>query len=132
MSRVATLIESTGVGSYHVGLKDLNGPERRATFQFASNSPFGVELFATQDFDFGTSVGTNWIKVTDRIFLGQGDLEAGYAIVGGSLQRTKPKKGIEIGESGIYAFDDGFMPAALSVQVTSITSGSPVKILFGV
>lgn len=134
MSRAATLIESIGVGSVHVGMKDLNGTERRAIFQFVSPDPFMAEIFATQDFDFVTNVGTNWTEVTGRVFLGTGDGdEFEFLDVGGSLQRQKKSEGaISIGAEGMYALDDGFMPAALSVNVTSITSGSSVKILFGV
>jgi hypothetical protein len=134
VSRAATLIESIGVGSVHVGIKDLNGSERRAIFQFVSPNPFLAEIFATQDFDFVTNVGTNWTEVTGRVFLGVGDGdELDFIDVGGSLQRKKTSQGaISIGAEGMYALDDGFMPAAFSVNVTSITSGSPVKILFGV
>lgn len=133
-NRAATLIESIGVGSVHVGLKDLNGTERRAIFQFVTPDPFMAEIYATQNFDFFTNVGTNWFEVTGRVFLGTGDGDDySFKDVGGSLQRQKKSKGsISIGAEGLYALDDGFMPAAFSVNVTSITSGSPVKILFGV
>jgi len=134
MSRSATLTESIGVGSVHVGLKDMNGTEHRAIFQFVSPDPFMAEIYATQDFDFVTNVGTHWIEVTGRVFLeiGDGD-DYIFRDVGGSLQRQKNRDGsISIGAEGLYALDEGFMPAAFSVQVTSITSGSPVKILFGV
>jgi len=134
MARITTLIGSTGVGSYHVGLKDLNGTERRAIFQFASPDPFRAEIYATQDFDFVTNVGTNWLEVTGRVFLevGDGD-DFAFLDVGGSLQRQRRSgPALSIAAAGMYALDEGFMPAAFMVNVTSTTSGSPLKILFGV
>lgn len=132
MSRVSALTTSMGVGSEHVGLRDLNGTERRATFQLVSNSPFFAEILATNNFNFDTNIGSNWFPVTRRVFFDQGEDDPDFVIVGGKKQRRRQSKGQDITVAGIYAMDEGFMPAAFSVQVHSITSGSPVSIFFGI
>ncbi len=132
MSRFSPLVDSIAVGSMWVGLRDLNPPERRALFQFVANSPFEARIFATLDFDYQTNVGTNWFDVTKGVF-SQDDGEADFVVIGGHKQRRKNKgTSLSIVAPGVYAFDDGFMPGAFSVQVTTITSGDPLKILFGV
>lgn len=130
MSRIATLADSFGVGSIHVGLRDLSGRETRATFQFYSDGPFAAEIRATNDFDFVTNVGTHWVNVTERVFAQDDDPD--FVKVGDFHQRRKPGKNVEINVPGLYAMDDGFMPAAFQVNVTSMTSGSPLSIFFGV
>lgn len=137
MNRHVTIADSFGVGSIHVGLKDLASPERRAIFQLVSSGPFLVEFRATLDFDFVTNVGTNWYDVTPRVFThlpGSANGVPGFEDVGGSQQRKKPPSATdpEVNTNGLYAFDDGFMPSGFQVNVTSVTSGSPLKILFGV
>ena len=132
MSRTSTLIASTGVGSYHVGIRDLGGAEHRALFQFASNSPFFAEILATNNFDFDTNVGSNWFNVTDRIFKDQGKDDPDFVTVNGNRQYRRAAKEGNIVAAGIYAMDDGFFPAAFQINVTSVTSGSPVGIFFGV
>jgi len=132
-SRFTTLAESISVGSKYVGIKDLSGPERRALFQFVSPDPFEAQIFATLDFDYQANVGSNWFDVTHRIFADGDDAEAEFVTSGGNKQRRKNGgSGLSITEQGVYAFDDGFMPGAFAVNVTTITSGSPLKILFGV
>ena len=132
MARIATLVGSTGVGSYHVGIKDLGGYEQRATFQFDCNSPFFAEVLATNNFDFVTNVGSNWINVTDRIFKDQGQDDPDFVQVSGSRQYRRAAKAGNIVAAGIYAMDAGFFPAAFQVNVTSVTSGDPLGIFFGV
>lgn len=132
MTRVSPLTTSLGVGSVHVGLRDLSGTERRATFHFESNSPFFAEILATNNFDFDLNVGSNWINVTRRVFQDQGDTDPDFIDVNGRPQRRKQAKTNEITQSGLFAMDEGFMPAAFAVNVTSITSGAPLAIFFGV
>lgn len=133
MSRFASLVDSIAVGSLHVGIRDLNSPERRALFQFVTDGQFEAQILATLDFDYTTNVGTNWFDVTQRIFADGDDAEAEFVTVGGNKQRRKTKgTGLSIVQQGVYAFDDGFMPGAFAVNVTTTTSGSPLKILFGV
>jgi len=133
MSRVGLLSSSIGVGSIHVGIRDLSGTERRAIFQFVSVDPFAARVFATQDFDFTLNTGSNWTEVTDRIFFDQGPDDPDFVQVNGKLQRRRNSRvGLPISQEGLYALDEGFMPAAFLVDVTSVTSGTPLKILFGV
>lgn len=133
MSRTATLAASFGVGSISVGIRDVNAQDRNAIFQFVNDgTPFSLELYATQDFDFSTGVGSNWQKVTDRA-KNTSEQDSDFVLVSGTFVKKKESAlGLPIEVSGVYAFDNGFMPAAFNVDVTSITSGSPVKILFGV
>lgn len=132
MSRIATLATSFGVGSLHVGLKDLSGTEKRVTFQFEANSPFFAKILATNNFDFTANVGSNWIDVTNRIFRDQGVTDPDFDKIGGFFQLRRQANVNEITESGIYPFEDGFIPAAFQISVTSVTSGSPLGIFFGV
>lgn len=132
MTRFATLADSFGVGSLHVGLRDLNPEDRRAHFQIVANSPFQADIYATLDFDFDTNVGSNWFKVTDRLFLDKQNQGSQFATIGGFFQWQKPSKGVSLSQAGVYALDLGFMPAGLRVDVTTVTSGNPLKILFGV
>jgi len=135
MTRAAPLVTSIGVGSVHVGLKDMSGTERRAIFQFESPNQFMAEIFATQNFNFDTNIGSNWVEITGRVFLndGPGD-DHTYLDVGGSLQRRRiqGQRSLFVSSTGIYAMDEGIMPAAFMVHVSSVTSGSPVSIFFGV
>lgn len=132
MSRVATLASSIGVGSLHVGIQHVNPQDGAAVFQFISNSPFQARIFATQDFDFGTNVGVGWSDVTERA-KATSEQDADFVIVNGSFQKKKESAlGLPIEASGVYAFDNGFLPAGFLVHVTSVTSGDPLKILFGV
>jgi hypothetical protein len=133
MARNATLADSFGVGSLHIGIRDTTPQDKRATFQFANDgTPIAVDIFATQDFDFGSNVGSNWFKVTDRA-KDTADQDSDFVIVNGNFQWKRPNKlGVPIEAQGVYAFDNGFLPAAFMVSVTSVTSGSPLKILFGV
>lgn len=132
MSRIATLAASFGVGSIHFGLKDLSGAENRATFQFVANSPFFAEILATNNFDFDANVGSNWFDVTDRIFKDQGKDDPDFVDVSGSKQLRRAAKHGNIVVEGVYAMDAGFFPAAFQINVTSVTSGSPVGIFVGV
>ena len=131
MSRIATLAASFGVGSLHVGLQHTD-KANRAVFQFVSGNPFNARLYATQDFDFFTNTGSNWIDVTDRA-KETSEQDADFVLVNGNYQRKKDNAlGLPIDSDGVYAFGDGFLPAAFMVSVTTVTSGSPLKILFGV
>lgn len=132
MSRIATLAASFGVGSLHVGLKDLTGSEARLTFHFESNSPFFAEILATNNFDFDANVGSNWVNVTNRVFRDQGILDPDFDDIGGFFQLRRQANANEITERGIYPLDQGFVPAAVQVNVTSVTSGDPVGIFFGI
>lgn len=135
MARFATVVESTGVGSYHVGIRDLVGTPRRAVFQFISSGDFSVNLNATLDFNFDTNVGTGWFNVNDKAQpIVSGAPVSVFVQIGGNLQLQGqvPGQGVPITEPGVYAFDEGFMPAGFQFDVTSVTSGAPVKILFGV
>lgn len=132
MARFATLAESFGVGSLHVGLRDVRPEDRRAFFQFVSNSPFFADVYATLDFDFVTNTGSNWFKVTDRFFLDRDKDDNQFDIIGGFFQWRRPSQGVSLDKPGVYAFDESFMPAAFNVNVTSVTSGDPLKIVFGV
>jgi hypothetical protein len=133
MSRIATLASSFGVGSLSVGIRDVNAQDRRAIFQLVNDgTPFQAELYATQDFDFTTGVGSNWERVTDRA-KNTSDQDSDFVLVSGTFVKKRDSAlGLPISEAGVYAFDDGFMPAAFNIEVTTITSGSPIKILFGV
>lgn len=133
MSRIAVLANSFGVGSISVGIRDVNAQDRSAIFQLVNDgSPFQAELYATQDFNFSTGVGSNWQKVTDRA-KNTSEQDSDFVIVGGTFVKKKATAlGLPIDVGGVYAFDDGFMPAAFNIDVTTITSGSPIKILFGV
>ena len=133
MSRIATLASSFGVGSISVGIRDVNPQDRAAIFQLVNDgSPFQADFYATQDFDFVTGVGSNWEKVTDRA-KNTSAQDADFVLVGGTFVKKKDSAlGLPIEVGGVYAFDDGFMPAAFNIDVTTITSGSPIKILFGV
>lgn len=132
MTRIAPLTTSLGVGSVHVGLKDLNGSERRATFHIEANSPFFAEIFATNNFDFTLNVGSNWRNVTPRIFLDQGKDDPDFEQINGNKQRLKKKNSSDITAAGMYVMDEGFMPAAFSINITSVTPGDPISIFFGV
>lgn len=116
----------------HLGIQHVNPQDGAATFQFVANSPFEARLFATQDFDFGTNIGINWEDVTDRA-KETSEQDADFVIVNGKFQRKKTNAlGLPIEVAGLYAFSDGFLPAAFLVNVTTVTSGDPIKILFGV
>lgn len=133
MSRIATLAGSFGVGSLSVGIRDVNAQDGAAIFQIVNDgTPFQAELYATQDFNFQTGVGSNWERVTDRA-KNTSQQDADFVLVSGTFVKKKESAlGLPIEVGGVYAFDDGFMPAAFNIDVTTITSGSPIKILFGV
>ncbi len=132
MSRGPTLIDSIGVGSLHVGLQHINPQDGSPVFQFVASGPFEARIFATLDFDFGLNAGFNWSDVTDRA-KPTSDQDADFVIVNGSFQKKKETAlGLPIEASGVYAFGNGFRPAGFLVNVTSVTSGAPLKILFGV
>lgn len=133
MSRVATLAASFGVGSLSVGIRDTNPQDKRAIFHIANDgTPFLADLYVTHDFNFATSVGSNWVKATDRA-KPTSDQDSDFVLVSGSFVRKKTSAlGLPISEQGVYAFDNGYLPAAFSIQVSSVTSGSPLKVMFGV
>ena len=132
MSRQATLIESIGVGSFQVGIQHVNPQDGSALFQFIANSPFQARIFATLDFNFSTNVGSNWEDVTERA-KDTSPQDADFVIVNGEFQRKRSNAlGLPIEEAGVYAFANGFLPAGFMVDISTVTSGDPVKILFGV
>lgn len=130
MSRVATLVASFGVGSLHIGLKDLTGTEQRLSIQFEANSPFFAKLYATNNFDFVANVGSNWVDVTNRVFRDQGVTDPDFVNIGGFFQLQRQANAQEIVSRGMYPFELGFIPAAIQIDVTSVSSGDPLGIFF--
>ncbi len=134
MSRFVTLADSiTAVATVGpVGIRDTNPADRRIMVQFAATGPFVVRAKATLDFDFGTNLGQNWFDVTDRLRT-IGDSAADFVIVGSKYQRRSDKTlGLPIDLDGVYAFDNDFIPAAVQFEVSTVSSGSHLKVLFGV
>lgn len=118
------------VGIKHVGLGD-----QRIMLQFRANSPFQAKVYATLDYDFDVNTGQGFTDVTG-IFGQDVQVDATQffsEFSNGIKQRPDAVAAFEnINSPGIVQGPVGFFPAALYVQVNSITSGDLLNIRAGV
>ena len=118
-----------------IGIRNVGLGDQRLMLQFRANSPFAAKVFATLDYDFDVGTGDGFQDVTE-IFGKDIQIDATqfFSEWVNGIKKTPgtPAQFTSIGTPGIFQSPVGFFPAALFVQVTSITSGDALNIRAGV
>lgn len=143
MSRFTTVASGlTAAGSSSiVGIKRVGIGDQRLIFQFRPTNvgstlgPFSAKIFATLDYDFDVNTGEGFQEVTN-VFGSDIQIDANqfFSEFANGIKKTEEAAAAfnNVTTPGFFQGPVGFFPAALFVQVNSISSGDILTVTAGV